>query len=81
MMGFIEWVDHERKRKEKEEKKNVRSNSQTGGAVGRQIHPGETPRCNHEIELENVSYFPAPELQNNCGVSFPVALGFLSLNE
>lgn len=58
MMGFIEWVHHERKQKEKEEKKNVRSNSQTGGEVGSQIHQGETPRSNQEIELERVSYFP-----------------------
>ncbi len=60
MMGFIEWVHHERKRKEKEEKKNVRSNSQTGGEVGSQIHQGETPRSNQEIELERVSYFSEP---------------------
>ena len=61
MMGFIEWVDHERKRKEKEEKKNVRSNSQTGGEVGNQILQGETPRLNQEIELERISYFPEPK--------------------
>jgi len=60
MMGFIEWVHHERNRKQKEEKKNVRSNSQTGGEVGSQIHQGETPRSNQEIELERVSYFPEP---------------------
>ena len=60
MMGFIEWVHHERKRKEKEEKKNVRSNSQTGREVGSQIHQGETSRSNQEIELERVSYFPEP---------------------
>jgi hypothetical protein len=61
MMGFIEWVHHERKRKEKEEKKNVRSNSQTGGEVGNQILQGETPRLNQEIELERISYFPEPK--------------------
>jgi len=60
MMGFIEWVHHERKRKEKEEKKNVRSNSQTGGEVGNQILQGETPRLNQEVELERVSYFSEP---------------------
>jgi hypothetical protein len=60
MMGFIEWLNHEKKRKEKEEKKNVRSNSQTGGEVGSQIHQGETSRPNQEIELERVSYFPEP---------------------
>ena len=57
MLGFIEWVDHEKKKKEKELKR-VRSNSQTGGEVGSQIHQGETPRSNQEIELERVSYFP-----------------------
>ncbi len=61
MMGFIEWVNHERKRKEKEEKKNVRSNSQTGGEVGNQILQGETSRLNQEIELERISYFPEPK--------------------
>ena len=61
MMGFIEWVHHERKRKEKEEKKNVRSNSQTGGEVGNQILQGESPRLNQEIELERISYFPEPK--------------------
>lgn len=61
MMGFIEWVHHERKRKEKEGKKNVRSNSQTGGEVGSQIHQGEASRPNQEIELERISYFPEPK--------------------
>jgi hypothetical protein len=61
MMGFIEWVHHERKRKEKEEKKNVRSNSKTGGEVGNQILQGESPRLNQEIELERISYFPEPK--------------------
>ena len=60
MMGFIEWVDHERKRKEKEEKKNVRSNSQTGGEVGNQILQGEAPRAHSEVEYQRVSYFPEP---------------------
>ena len=57
MLGFIEWVDHEKKKKEKELKR-VRSNSQTGGEVGSQIHQGEASRPNQEIELERVSYFP-----------------------
>ena len=60
MMGFIEWVHHERKRKEKEDKKNVRSNSQTGGEVGNQIHQGEDPRAPSEVEYQRVSYFPEP---------------------
>ena len=61
MMGFLEWVEFNRKKKEKEEKKNVRSNSQTGGKVGGQILQGETPRSNQEVELERVSYFPEPK--------------------
>jgi hypothetical protein len=60
MLGFIEWVNYERKRKEKEGNKNVRSNSQAGGEVGYQIHQGEASRPNQEIELERVSYFPEP---------------------
>ena len=59
MLGFIEWMNEEEKKKKKREK-NERSNSQTGGEVGSQIHQGETPRSNQEIELERVSYFPEP---------------------
>ena len=59
MMGFLEWVEFSRKKKEKD-KKNVGSISQTGGEVGSQIYQGETPRSNQEIELERVSYFPEP---------------------
>ncbi len=58
-MGFLEWVEFNRKKKEKE-RKNVRSNSQTGGEVGSQIHQGEASRPNQEVELERVSYFPEP---------------------
>ena len=61
MMGFIEWVYYERKRKEKEGKKNVRSTSQTGGEIGSQVLQGEAPRSDSEIELERVSYFPEPK--------------------
>jgi hypothetical protein len=60
MMGFLEWVEFNRKKKHKEEK-NVRSNSQTGGEVGSQIHQGEASRPNQEIELERISYFPEPK--------------------
>ena len=59
MMGFIEWVNHERKRKEKEEK-NVRSNSQAVGEIRSQILQGEAPRNNSEVESQRVSYFPEP---------------------
>jgi hypothetical protein len=59
MMGFIEWVDHERKRKEKVEK-NVRSNSQAVGEIRSQILQGEAPRTHSEIEPQRVSYFPEP---------------------
>ena len=60
MMGFLEWVEFNRKKKEKD-KKNVGSISQTGGKVGGQILQGETPRSNQEVELERVSYFPEPK--------------------
>ena len=59
MMGFIEWVDHERKRKEKVEK-NVRSNSQAVGEIRSQILQGEAPRADSEVESQRVSYFPEP---------------------
>ena len=59
MMGFIEWVDHEKKRKEKVEK-NVRSNSQAVGEIRSQILQGEAPRTHSEVEPQRVSYFPEP---------------------
>jgi hypothetical protein len=59
MMGFIEWVHHERKRKEKEDK-DVRSNSQAVGEIRSQILQGEAPRANSEVEYQRVSYFPEP---------------------
>ena len=59
MMGFLEWVEFNRKKKDRE-KKNERSNSQTGGEVGNQIHQGEASRPHQEIELERVSCFPEP---------------------
>jgi len=59
MMGFLEWVEFNRKKKEKE-RKNVRSNSQTSGEGGSQIHQGEASRPHQEIELERISYFPEP---------------------
>jgi len=59
MMGFIEWVDHERKRKEKVEK-NVRSNSQAVGEIRSQILQGEAPINHSEVESQRVSYFPEP---------------------
>ena len=59
MMSFIEWIEFDRKKKEKE-LKGVGSNSQAGGKVGGQILQGETPRLNQEVELERVSYFSEP---------------------
>jgi hypothetical protein len=60
MMGFLEWVEFNRKKKEKD-KKNVGSNSQTGGEVGNQILQGEAPRAHSEVEYQRVSYFPEPQ--------------------
>jgi hypothetical protein len=59
MMSFTEWVHHEKKRKEKEEK-DVRSNSQAVGEIRSQILQGEAPRANSEVESQRVSYFPEP---------------------
>ncbi len=59
MMGFLEWVEFNKKKKQKEEK-NVGSISQTGREVRGQIHQGEASRANQEIELERISYFPEP---------------------
>ena len=41
MMGFMEWVEHDRKKKEKE-KKNVRSTSQSNQENGIVGHEGKT---------------------------------------
>lgn len=59
MLGFLEWVDHERKKKEKELKR-VRSNSQAVGEIRSEILQGEAPRANSEVEYQRVSYFPEP---------------------
>lgn len=56
MMGFLEWVEFNRKKKDKV-KKNERSNSQTGGEVGNQMYQGETSGPNQEIDTERISYF------------------------
>jgi hypothetical protein len=59
MMGFLEWVEFNRKKKQKEEK-NVRSNSQAVGEIRSQILQREAPRANSEVEYQRVSYFPEP---------------------
>ncbi len=41
MLGFLEWVEFDRKRKEKE-KKNVRPNSQSNQENGTVGHEGKT---------------------------------------
>lgn len=41
MLGFLEWVEHDRKKKEKE-KKNVRSASQSNQENGIVGHEGKT---------------------------------------
>jgi hypothetical protein len=59
MMGFLEWVHHEKKKKEKELKR-VGSNSQAVGEIRSQILQGEAPRAHSEVESQRVSYFPEP---------------------
>lgn len=59
MMGFIEWVEFDRKKKEKE-KKNDQSTSQGGSEVGAIYHQGKADRNNQAVSQQVVHYFPEP---------------------
>lgn len=59
MMGFIEWVDHERKRKEKVEK-NVRSISESSQENGNVDLKGQANRFDQEIPEPIVYRFTEP---------------------
>jgi len=61
MMGFIEWVHHERKRKEKEDKKNVRSISQSSQDNRKVDHKGQANRFDQEIPEPIVYRFTEPQ--------------------
>ena len=59
MMGFIEWVEFNRKKKEKEEK-NVRSISQSSQENGNVDHKGQANRFDQEIPEPIVYRFTEP---------------------
>lgn len=59
MMGFLEWVEFNRKKKQKE-KKNERSNSQSGQENRSINHQGQANRFNQEIPEPNVHHFTEP---------------------
>lgn len=57
MRGFVEWVAHERKKKDKE-KKNERSTIQTSPVQWNQNHEGETTGSHPQEPTEGLSVFP-----------------------
>lgn len=59
MMGFLEWVEFNRKKKEKEEK-NVRSISQSGQENGNVDIKGKADRFDQEIPEPIVYRFTEP---------------------
>jgi len=59
MMGFLEWVEFNKKKKEKEEK-NVGSISQAGSKNGNVDHKGQADRFNQEIPEPIVYRFSEP---------------------
>lgn len=48
MMGFLEWVEYDRKKKERE-KKDVRSNSQSNQEIGVLNHQGQATRNDSKV--------------------------------
>jgi hypothetical protein len=59
MMGFLEWVEFNRKKKERE-RKNVGSISQTGSENGNVDHQGQANRFDQEISEPIVYRFTEP---------------------
>jgi hypothetical protein len=59
MMGFLEWVEFNRKKKGKEEK-NVRSISQSSQENGNVDHKGQANRFDQEIPEPIVYRFTEP---------------------
>jgi hypothetical protein len=60
MMGFLEWVEFNRKKKEKEEK-NVGSNIKSDQENRSINHQGQANRFDQEIPSTVVHYFPEPK--------------------
>lgn len=59
MMGFLEWVEFNKKKKQKEEK-NVGSISQAGSKNGNVDHQGQANRFDQEIPEPIVYRFSEP---------------------
>jgi hypothetical protein len=59
MMGFLEWVEFNKKKKQKEEK-NVGSISQAGSKNGNVDHQGQANRFDQEIPEPIVYHFTEP---------------------
>jgi hypothetical protein len=60
MMGFLEWVEFNKKKKQKEEK-NVGSISQAGSKNGNINHQGQADRFDQEIPEPIVYRFTEPQ--------------------
>ena len=60
MMGFLEWVEFNRKKKEKEEK-SVRTNNQSGQENGSNNLQGQADRYDQEIPSTILHYFAEPK--------------------
>ena len=61
MMGFLEWVEHERKKKDKE-KKHERPTSQASPVVGYENQQGQADRSPSEEPTQRVFFFPEPRV-------------------
>ena len=60
MMGFLEWVEFNRKKKEKEEK-SVRTNNQSGQENRSSNLQGQVDRFDQEIPSTILHYFAEPK--------------------
>ena len=60
MMGFLEWVEFNRKKKEKEEK-SVRTNNQSGQENRSSNLQGQVDRYDQEIPSTIIHYFAEPK--------------------
>ena len=60
MMGFLEWVEFNKKKKQKEDK-NVRSISQSGQENGNVDHKRQADRFNQEIPEPIIYRFTEPK--------------------
>ena len=59
MLGFMEWVEYDRKKKEKE-KKNVQSTDQGSAEVRYVYQQGKVDRNPEAFEHQGIYYLPEP---------------------